>query len=76
MFNYIDRIPLGPLAIAAIAMAFAPFVREPHLFEKARMLFSGELSRPIDIFDLFWHSFLLVILAIRLWRYKKTGNAQ
>lgn len=70
----IDRIPLLPLAIIAILMAFAPFVPEPHLLEKTRMLFNGQLSKAIDIFDLFWHSFLLVILAVRLIRYKKTAS--
>jgi hypothetical protein len=73
MFKYIDRIPLLPLAVAAIFMALAPFSPEPHLLEKSRMLINGELSKPIDIFDLFWHSFLIVLLAIRLIRYKKSA---
>jgi hypothetical protein len=71
MLKYIDKIPLLPLAVAAIFMSLAPFTPEPHLFEKSRMLINGELSKPIDIFDLFWHSFLIVILAIRLIRYKQ-----
>ena len=74
MLKYIDRIPLLPLAIAAVFMALAPFVPEPHLVEKTRMLMNGELSRGIDIFDLFWHSFLIVLLAIRLIRFNKTGK--
>ena len=74
MLKYIDRIPILPLAIAAVFMALAPFAPEPHLVEKTRMLMNGELSRGIDIFDLFWHSFLIVLLAIRLIRFKKTGN--
>lgn len=73
MFKYIDRIPLLPLTVAAIFMALAPFSPEPHLLEKSRMLINGELSKPIDIFDLFWHSFLIVLLAIRLIRYKKSA---
>ena len=40
---------------AAVLMGLAPFAPEPHLLEKLRMLFSGDLSRPIDIFDLFLH---------------------
>jgi len=72
MFKYIDRIPLLPLAVAAIFMSLAPFSPEPHLLEKSRMLLNGELVKPIDIFDLFWHSFLIVLLAIRLIRYKKS----
>jgi len=74
MLKYIDRIPLLPLAIAAVFMALAPFAPEPHLVEKTRMLINGELSRGIDIFDLFWHSFLIVLLAIRLIRYKKASK--
>jgi hypothetical protein len=73
VFKYIDRIPLLPLTVAAIFMALAPFSPEPHLLEKSRMLINGELSKPIDIFDLFWHSFLIVLLAIPLIRYKKSA---
>jgi hypothetical protein len=69
----IDKIPLAPLAIFAIFMMLAPFVPEPHLLEKLGMLANGELTRPIDIFDLFWHSFLLVLLVIRLIRLKKVS---
>ncbi|MDB4575550.1 RND transporter [bacterium] len=74
MLKYIDRIPLGPLVIITLVMAFAPFSPEPHLLEKSRMLAQGELSKAIDIFDLFWHSFLIVILVIRLLRLKKPAN--
>ena len=73
MLKYIDRIPLLPLAIAAIFMALAPFSPEPHLLEKSRMLINGELTKGIDIFDLFWHSFLIVLLALRLIRLNKSG---
>lgn len=71
MLKYIDKIPILPLVVAAIFMSLAPFTPEPHLLEKLRMLINAELSKPIDIFDLFWHSFLIVILAIRLIRYKQ-----
>lgn len=74
MLKYIDRIPLGPLVIITLVMAFAPFVPEPHLLEKSRMLINGELTKGIDIFDLFWHSFLIVILVLRLMRLKKSVN--
>lgn len=78
MLKYIDSIPLMPLVVVAILMSLAPFSPEPHLLEKLRMLVNGELAKPVDIFDLFWHSFLIVILAIRLIRYKAaaTGKQQ
>ena len=72
MLKYLDKVPLLPLTIAAIFMSLAPFAPEPHLVEKLRMLFNGELSKGIDIFDLFWHSLFIILLAIRLIRYKKT----
>jgi hypothetical protein len=74
LLEYIDRIPLLMLAIAATVVALAPFAPEPHLLEKTRMLINGKLVRPIDIFDLFWHSFLLVLLLIRLMRLKSSTD--
>ena len=74
MLKLIDRIPILPLAVAATFMSLAPFSPEPHLVEKTRMLISGELSKPIDIFDLFWHSFLIVLLVVRLIRYQSTSH--
>jgi len=76
VFKLIDRIPLLPLTVAAIFMMLAPFVPEPHLLEKIRMLSNGELTKPIDIFDLFWHSLFVTILLIRLVRLKKPENAE
>ena len=74
MLKLIDRIPLLPLAIAAILLLFAPFSPEPHLLEKTRMLIHGDLVKPIDIFDLFWHSIFIILLIIRLIRYKASTN--
>jgi hypothetical protein len=62
----IRRIPLLWLAVVAGWMAVAPVVPEPHLVEKIRMLLSGTLVRPIDIFDLALHSAPLMLLVWRL----------
>jgi len=74
MLKLIDRLSILPLTVAAIFLSLAPFSPEPHLLEKARMLVNGELNKPIDIFDLFLHSFLIVLLVIRLMRYQSTSN--
>ncbi len=58
--------PMPMLMMAAMLLGFAPFTPEPHLLEKGRMLIHGELVRPMDIFDLFWHSWPLVWVALRL----------
>jgi hypothetical protein len=62
--NFIARLPVGPLLVAGIFLGLAPFVPQPHLVEKLRMLFAGNLERPLDIFDLFFHlsPFLLLLL--------------
>lgn len=70
MFNWIDRIPVKALFVVAVFFALVPFQPEPHLFEKLKMLYHGELTRPIDIFDLFMHSLPLALLVIRLIRMK------
>ncbi len=62
----LDKIPLHLLILLTILMSLAPFVPEPHLVEKLRMLSEGSLSRPIDIFDLFWHGIWGVLLILKL----------
>lgn len=66
--QFIDRIPLPPLIFFTVFMLGAPFVPEPHLVEKARMLAAGTLTRPLDIFDVFWHLLPAALLAVRLAR--------
>ncbi len=66
--NWIDKIPTRMLVVIAVVMALAPFVPEPHLLEKARMLINGTLTRPVDIFDVFWHLIPAILLAIQFVR--------
>ncbi len=51
-----------------LLLGFAPFFPQPHIVEKVRMLMAGTLKRPIDIFDLFWHAWPFVLLAVRIVR--------
>ena len=64
--QWLDRIPLALLLPLAVVLALAPFTPEPHLLEKLRMLFSGTLTRPIDIFDLFLHGTPLLLVILKL----------
>jgi hypothetical protein len=66
--EWLDRIPLVVLIIAALTLGLAPFVPEPHLWEKLKMLAAGTLSRPLDIFDLLWHAAPWLLLAAKLVR--------
>jgi hypothetical protein len=61
-------MPLHVIALPALLLGLAPFYPEPHLWEKLKMLSAGELSRPIDIFDLLMHGTPVVLLVIKLIR--------
>jgi hypothetical protein len=56
------------IAPMALLLALLPFFPEPHLWQKLKMLAAGTLVRPIDIFDLFLHGTLLILLAVKLIR--------
>jgi len=72
--QWLDRIPLTALAIAALALGLAPFVPEPHLWQKLKMLAHGTLARPIDIFDLIMHASLPLLLVAKLIRMTLPGK--
>ena len=63
--RWLDKLPWDILIIGSLLLGLAPFLPEPHLWEKMRMLYLGELSRPIDIFDLFMHGTLPFLLLIK-----------
>lgn len=63
--RWLDRIPYSLLIVAAVLMLGAPFLPEPHLAEKTRMLVEGRLTRPIDIFDVFWHLLPTILLGLK-----------
>lgn len=60
LLEYQILIPL------VLLLGFAPFYPQPHIIEKIRMLMDGTLKKPIDIFDLLWHSWPFVLLACRI----------
>ena len=68
--QWLDRIPTSLLIVASIFLGLSPFVPEPHALEKLRMLFQGELNKPIDIFDLVFHLLPLILLILQLARQK------
>lgn len=59
-------LPYKVLIPMAVLVGLAPFVPRPHLIEKLEMLFEGSLKQPIDIFDLFWHSWPIVLLVVKV----------
>jgi hypothetical protein len=69
----LDQIPLGLCLLAALTLGLAPFLPEPHLVEKLRMLVGGTLVKPIDIFDLVLHAAPWMLLLAKLARMALKG---
>ena len=68
MLGFLDKIPYSILIIAAIFMLLAPFRPMPHVVEKLVMLKNGILTKPIDIFDLFYHLIPVFLLILKILR--------
>lgn len=66
MRKLLDKIPLALLVVLCLTLGLAPFMPVPHLLEKLKMLVSGELVEPIDIFDLLLHGAPWVLLSLKL----------
>lgn len=75
MLNQLDQLPLLPVVFVALTLGLAPFVPEPHIVEKLRMLVAGNLVRPIDIFDLALHGLPWLLLIAKLVRMAVVGQA-
>jgi len=63
--NWLDKIPFSILILISLTLGLAPFTPEPHVWEKLKLLASGDLSRPIDIFDLVLHGSAPALLALK-----------
>ncbi len=65
MMQAINKIPWVIVIALCATLGLAPF-NPPHIVEKLIMLSNGELSKPIDIFDLLLHAapFILLILKV------------
>ncbi len=66
--DWLDKIPIVPLVLVAVFLGLAPFVPEPHLWEKLKMLRAGNLVRPLDIFDLLLHGVPVMLMLMKLGR--------
>ena len=61
----VDQLPWNLLILACLTLGLAPFFPEPHIWEKLKMLVAGNLTRPIDIFDLVMHGAPWVLLVLK-----------
>ena len=75
--SWLDRIPFVTLLLIALMLGLAPFVPEPHVVEKLKMLFDGTLAKPVDIFDLLMHGTPWVLLGLKTVRhFTQSGNQE
>ena len=62
--RWLDSISWGVVILACATLGLAPFT-PPHVVEKLGMLWKGELTRPIDWFDLVMHGAPWVLLVLK-----------
>ncbi|MFC6687381.1 RND transporter [Jhaorihella thermophila] len=70
----LDQVSWPLAIIAALTLGLAPFLPEPHIWEKLKMLAAGTLTRPIDIFDLILHAAPWALLLAKTVRSVTTAN--
>lgn len=58
-------LPWSLVIVACLTLGLAPFT-PPHLFEKVGMLRRGELKKPLDWFDLFYHLLPWLVLVAKI----------
>jgi len=73
MMAWFDELPLSVLVLACLLLGLAPFMPEPHVWQKLKMLAGGTLSAPMDIFDLFLHGVPWALLLLKLYRMRQVG---
>ena len=59
-------LPWPILILVCATLGLAPFVPEPHIWEKLKMLVSGQLTQPVDIFDFLLHGTPWALLFLKL----------
>ena len=61
----VDQLNWGVVILLCATLGLAPF-SPPHIVEKLSMLTKGNLVKPIDWFDLFFHGIPWILLMMKL----------
>ena len=64
----LESISWPVIIVLCLTLGLAPWVPEPHIWEKIKMLFNGELTRAIDMFDLLFHSVPWLLALVKIVR--------
>lgn len=66
--RWLDKLPILWVSLGALLLGLAPFTPMPHLWQKLLLLSAGGLTAAADIFDLFLHAALPVLLILKITR--------
>lgn len=64
METMLAKLSWEAVIFLCLTLGLAPYA-PPHIYEKLRMLFRGQLVRPIDWFDLFLHAAPWLLLMLK-----------
>ncbi len=68
MMKWLDGIPWSIWLVACATLGLAPFVPEPHVWQKLKLLVAGDLTKLIDVFDLLLHGTPWLLLSFKVAR--------
>ena len=71
---WLDRIPWGIALLAALTFGLSPFVPEPHVWAKLKLLRQGALVAPADVVDLVLHAAPWAVLGAKTMRQLRRGR--
>ena len=74
--SWLDRQSLLMFVLIALTLGLAPFMPEPHVWQKLKMLSAGTLSKPIDILDLILHGTPWALLLTKIYRVAVLGTGK
>lgn len=64
MRDFITQLDWSLVVILCLTLGLAPFA-PPHIVEKLQMLSQGNLKKPLDWFDLFFHGMPWLLLLVK-----------
>ncbi|MBA3027291.1 MAG: RND transporter [Desulfobacteraceae bacterium] len=62
---FVDQLNWAVVIVLCATLGLAPF-SPPHIVEKLSMLMKGNLVKPLDWFDLFFHGVPWIILIMKI----------
>ena len=70
----LDALPWPIIIGLCLTLGLAPFTPEPHIWEKLKMLATGALTQPVDIFDFLFHGVPWFLAVLKLGFGRQQGN--